>query len=204
MGFDPMTHRPRTDIFSSLPHLIALASLKGLMEQNPREQHAVRLQAELAQLQYIQCLLQPQTSLPTFTETDTFHFLNSICSLKENSTVLPETPYSLIPSSIGAGFSHLPGLESRLDNINEMGQPKPIVAALSQEDNSPASPRLPLSSSQSPSTPPPTAAPSPVVETMMMNPEEVWSNFSGRGRDTTASFWPDHLLDDPLFYEIAN
>ncbi|XP_047072874.1 transcription factor MYB93-like [Lolium rigidum] len=29
MGFDPMTHRPRTDFFDALPQLVALAALRG-------------------------------------------------------------------------------------------------------------------------------------------------------------------------------
>uniref|UniRef100_A0A453PN61 Transcription factor MYB39 n=1 Tax=Aegilops tauschii subsp. strangulata TaxID=200361 RepID=A0A453PN61_AEGTS len=35
MGFDPMTHRPRTDFFAALPQLIALANLRQLVEQRP-------------------------------------------------------------------------------------------------------------------------------------------------------------------------
>ncbi|CAI9116304.1 OLC1v1017415C1 [Oldenlandia corymbosa var. corymbosa] len=61
MGYDPMTHRPRTDLFSSLPNLIALASL---LEQHQLEEHAARLQAEaieLAKIQYLQCLFQSTT-----------------------------------------------------------------------------------------------------------------------------------------------
>ena len=34
MGYDPMTHRPRTDIFSTLSHLLALANLKNLLDHN--------------------------------------------------------------------------------------------------------------------------------------------------------------------------
>nr|WLQ69479.1 MYB protein [Zingiber officinale] len=42
MGFDPMTHRPRTDFFSTLPQLIALANLRELILDG-------RLQAEAVQ-----------------------------------------------------------------------------------------------------------------------------------------------------------
>ncbi|KAE8709821.1 Transcription factor MYB51 [Hibiscus syriacus] len=48
MGIDPMTHQPRTDILANLPQLIALASLKDLLE-NP-------LQAEAAHMAKLQCL----------------------------------------------------------------------------------------------------------------------------------------------------
>ena len=54
MGFDPMTHRPRTDIFSSLPGLLAL---KDLIE-NPEQ--AIRIQNEAARLNnYLTYILQP-------------------------------------------------------------------------------------------------------------------------------------------------
>ncbi|PWA64358.1 myb domain protein 93 [Artemisia annua] len=34
MGIDPMTHQPKTDLFSCLPQLIALANLKELLERS--------------------------------------------------------------------------------------------------------------------------------------------------------------------------
>ncbi|KAE8709453.1 hypothetical protein F3Y22_tig00110331pilonHSYRG00083 [Hibiscus syriacus] len=61
MGIDPMTHRPRTDMLSSLPYLIALANLKELMDQHPWEEQALKLKAEAVQmdkLQSLQYLLQ--------------------------------------------------------------------------------------------------------------------------------------------------
>lgn len=60
-----MTHRPRTDLFSSLPNLIALATLLD-QHQHFEELNAVRLQAEaiqLAKLQYLQSLLQSNTTV---------------------------------------------------------------------------------------------------------------------------------------------
>lgn len=75
MGYDPMTHRPRTDLFSSLPNLIALASLLDHAREHHRleEEHAAaaRLQAEaiqFAKLQYLQyCLLQSSSSSSVMT-----------------------------------------------------------------------------------------------------------------------------------------
>ncbi|KAJ3700490.1 hypothetical protein LUZ61_004195 [Rhynchospora tenuis] len=56
MGFDPMTHRPRTDFFAALPQLIALANLRQLIEQSPWEDHTARLQSEAIQAVKIQQL----------------------------------------------------------------------------------------------------------------------------------------------------
>ncbi|KAF8089315.1 hypothetical protein N665_0510s0026 [Sinapis alba] len=64
MGFDPMTHRPRTDdIFSSLSQLMSLANLRGLVDlqqQVPFEdqQALLNLQAEMTKLQLLHYLLQ--------------------------------------------------------------------------------------------------------------------------------------------------
>nr|AGN52111.1 MYB-related transcription factor [Salvia miltiorrhiza]AGN52221.1 MYB-related transcription factor [Salvia miltiorrhiza] len=63
MGFDPMTHRPRTDIFSSLPHLIALANL---IENPSWEDQAMRIHNDalhMARLNnYLTYILQPPSS----------------------------------------------------------------------------------------------------------------------------------------------
>uniref|UniRef100_A0ACD5ZWA9 Uncharacterized protein n=1 Tax=Avena sativa TaxID=4498 RepID=A0ACD5ZWA9_AVESA len=64
MGFDPMTHRPRTDFFDALPQLVALAALRGqLPSATPQLQGAgaaagVAPFLQAAKLQYLQCLLQ--------------------------------------------------------------------------------------------------------------------------------------------------
>ncbi|KAK3030998.1 hypothetical protein RJ639_035749, partial [Escallonia herrerae] len=113
MGFDPMTHRPRTDIFSSLPHLIALANLKEIMEHHSWEEQAVRLQTEAAQvarLQYLQYLLQPPSSMSNFsnnmsngaTDVDTYNNLLSSLSLDAGSH------HQAVHDS--TDFSHLPDL----------------------------------------------------------------------------------------------
>ncbi|KAF7085992.1 hypothetical protein CFC21_089352 [Triticum aestivum] len=69
MGFDPMTHRPRTDFFAALPQLIALANLRQLVEQRPcDDQSGSQLQAnavQAAKLEYLQCLLQSAAAIAT-------------------------------------------------------------------------------------------------------------------------------------------
>jgi myb proto-oncogene protein len=69
MGYDPTTHQPRTDFLAALPQLIALASLRGLVEQRPWDDHTARqLQAyavQAAKLEYLQCLLQSAATIAT-------------------------------------------------------------------------------------------------------------------------------------------
>ncbi|XP_062117591.1 transcription factor MYB92-like [Humulus lupulus] len=147
MGIDPMTHRPRTDIFSSLPHLIALANLKELMD-HPWEEHAVRIQAEavqnMAKLQYLQYLLQPnsvhngnQTNFNNLNNSDieTINLLSSLASFKDNNNNnqnVFDSPQFQNPSSThhhdllqslhdSVSFAHLPDLKiqcSDHDNNN--------------------------------------------------------------------------------------
>lgn len=67
MGFDPVTHRRRTDVFSSsLSQLIALANLSKLIDSRPLDESALTLQSDALQLanslQYLQGLLQPPAS----------------------------------------------------------------------------------------------------------------------------------------------
>ncbi|CAL9087626.1 unnamed protein product [Musa acuminata var. zebrina] len=68
MGFDPMTHRPRTDFFATLQQLIAVTNLRELIDGRPWDDHAARLQAESAQvakLQYLYHLQQLATTMET-------------------------------------------------------------------------------------------------------------------------------------------
>lgn len=217
MGFDPMTHRPRTDIFSSLPHLIALANLKELMENHTWEEQAVRLQAEMTKLQYLQYLLQPSSSnsldnssSSAFNDIDTINFFNSLSSspqLDMGSSPLQN------PSNPSISFSHMPDLQvpcgyqtplnkdSTNNTIHGAGFP-----VLSQgESLSPKSPwqQLPAVSSSTPS--PPSMVPLPLTETSINNLGEACSTSSSYGGSVVAapSVWPELLLEDPLFHEIA-
>lgn len=112
MGFDPMTHQPRTDIFSTLPHLIALANLID----NP----TLRLQNELLHVSRLN------------------HYLHHILHPSALTTSLLEPPpppplYDLHHASLP--FSHLPDLHPPA-----LGKPAMATGCdqyLSHGDNSP-------------------------------------------------------------------
>ncbi|GLU13109.1 hypothetical protein SLE2022_297550 [Rubroshorea leprosula] len=195
MGFDPMTHRPRSDIFSSLPHLMALANLKELMDHQSWEKHAMRLQTEAAQmakLQYLQHLLQTPPALPasinpTFTDMETITLLNSVSSIKEDSVLsssqfdLGSTMACLQGITETTPFSHLPNLQV------------PEYSPVLNHESSANSPWLGSFSTPSP----PSMAPS-VTETLINNLGDASSSY-GAG-----AAWPDGLLlEDTLFHEIA-
>ncbi|RVW85993.1 Transcription factor MYB16 [Vitis vinifera] len=189
MGFDPMTHRPRTDMFASLPHLIALVNLKELMEHQSWEEHAVRLQAEAAQmarLQYLQYLLQSPASVASasnsisgITDMEAFNLLSSLSSIKDtqvlNSSHL-ETPSTFeTPSS------------------KDMAQSSNFTV-FSQGETLLNSPWLPSASSSSHAAP-------PATETSITNPADASSSPIYEGAPL---FWPDGVfIEDPIFREIA-
>ncbi|PIN26774.1 Transcription factor, Myb superfamily [Handroanthus impetiginosus] len=190
MGFDPMTHRPRTDIFSSLPHLLALANLKELIENPSWEEQAMRLQTEAVQMarlnQYLQYILQP----PAPAINPDMAALSLFNSLKEGSVLSQlETPPAPPSFSAGGGsylqdsvpFSHLPDLQT----INQSCSSKeeaPMVQGSPWMQPSPPSP----------------AAPVPVTENSLSNTGDACSTSSYGG----TQMWSE-LLDDPLFHEIA-
>ncbi|KAF8411451.1 hypothetical protein HHK36_004002 [Tetracentron sinense] len=212
-----MTHRPRSDIFSSLPHLMALANMRELMEHHPWEEHAVRLQAEavqLAKLQYLQYLLQSATPLTNNSysqisinaDMDAFNFLNSISQIKENPSLNSSQLETPSPFSLGIAtsqllhdsipFSHLPDLQissSFQAPLNsELGQGSNF-SEFSHGDITPKSLWLP----PSPSPPPPP----PINHTSIGNLGDACSTSSYGGG--APSFWPDLLLEDPFIHEIA-
>ncbi|KAI3783259.1 hypothetical protein L1987_42336 [Smallanthus sonchifolius] len=77
MGIDPMTHQPRTDVFSCLPQLISLAYIKEMLEQNQLAQN----------LQIFNLLHQTNTGLSTL--------LNRTNSQQENHDFVNEIPVEL-------------------------------------------------------------------------------------------------------------
>ncbi|KAL6220097.1 hypothetical protein ACLB2K_007854 [Fragaria x ananassa] len=231
MGFDPMTHRPRTDIFSSLPHLLALVNLKELIDQGCSQaswdEQALRLQAEAAQMakiQYLQYLIQPQVStsnnLSDFTDIETIGLLNSICSsIKDVNPVFGSSRLETSAQYLGSSsvqdsipFSPLPDLQivpsSAYQKDMIINQAQDQFTVLSQMNNSPnnVSWNIPSSSNTSTPSPPPLAVP-PVTETSTSNNnmgDTCSTTTSSYGGVATNSAWSDLLLEDyPFFNEIS-
>ncbi|KAK9670442.1 hypothetical protein RND81_13G202300 [Saponaria officinalis] len=208
MGIDPMTHRPRTDIFSSIPHLIALANLNNLVENHSWDEQAMRLQNEVAKLQYLQFLLQPPNNsnypMPNL-DMDSLNLLNnslpSFNNIKDNYNNNNNPNFNLLNPFDGI-HDHLPnlkdlddnnnnndnlGLSKDNDNISNMISDHNMLLQPFNENCSPSSSWIPsLSSSPSP---PPTITATTTAATATTS--------------AASSFWPDLLLEDTLFHEIA-
>ncbi|KAH0727757.1 hypothetical protein KY290_003461 [Solanum tuberosum] len=134
MGYDPMTHRPRTDIFNSLQHLIALVNLKELIENHSWEEQAMRLH-------YLQNLLpQPHNNMSTL-------------SVQQIPSSLDQP---IIQDSIS--FSHLPELHTPSSfqtslNKDRVRPQDTEFRVMSQGETSPTSPWLPSLSPPPPRSP---------------------------------------------------
>ncbi|KAH7565697.1 hypothetical protein JRO89_XS08G0002000 [Xanthoceras sorbifolium] len=184
------------------------------------EEQAVRLQAEMAKIQYLQYLLQPPTisnnmnsASSSFThDLDTINLLNSLASIKDNSSF----PNSSSSSQLDIGavsvhqsvhnstpFSHMPDLQIP-NNCSYQTLPPSLSNnkdSLQSVQNSPL--WLGTSSSSTPS--PPSIAPPPpppLTEISINNLGDACST-SSYGGVNDPSVWPEFLLEDPLFHEIA-
>lgn len=111
MGIDPMTHRPRTDFFSALPQLIALANFRQFLEQQPLDDQTAWLQSEAVQaakLQYMQSLLHSAASIVA-SPTTTSSSLNPLTTDLEQISFL-SPPQMLSPRVLeGIGGTELAG-----------------------------------------------------------------------------------------------
>ncbi|KAK6150404.1 hypothetical protein DH2020_015336 [Rehmannia glutinosa] len=177
MGFDPMTHRPRTDILSTLPHLIALANLI----QNPSwEQEAMRLQNEAVQMaslnHYMQYMinLQPQAAYQNGIVVNPTNINHS--TLPDMAAAFGLVSHLETPSlATSVPFSHLPDLQAPSGANNN------IETCLSK-DSGVINPWMPVSESSMNIT-----NTGDACSSSSYGGDQIWSQ----------------LLDDPLFNEIA-
>lgn len=206
MGVDPMTHRPRTDVLSSLSQLISLSSnLRGFVDQ---EQIMLKLQTEMAKLELFQYLLQPPSMYNNINpnDFDTRSLLSSIASTTNNNLNL---------GSYLQDFNSLPSLKTLNTNIGPSSVfPQNLddnhFKFFNQRENLPVSPIWlsdPSSSNQSflPSLDPSYSMADDLIRNQYVI-EDVNSNLTSSscqesGASVSAA-WPDHLLDDSIFSHI--
>ncbi|CAH2043379.1 unnamed protein product, partial [Thlaspi arvense] len=198
MGFDPMTHRPRTDdIFSSLSQLMSLSNLRGLVDLQRQfpigDQAFLNLQAEMAKLQLFHYLLQPpplpMSNSSSSISPNELNILNLL--IKENSNTI-NLDQGLLNSCLQDFSSNLPSLKT-LDE-NHFSQ-----------NNSPLWLHEPQSLTQ---TMLPSHDPSGLSDDMARSVDgfgcnlKASSNHDQEGAATGSVDWPDLLFDDSIFPDI--
>ncbi|OIV96723.1 hypothetical protein TanjilG_09265 [Lupinus angustifolius] len=214
MGFDPMTHQPRTELVSTLPYLLALAPITDTMDHNQSlDEHALGLK-----LQYLSYLLQTSNSLSTNNSYDQNVITNiepftMLSSLKENNPVieLPQLHNNNNPNSFshgiiaGSGYQPLHQQSNMLSDFldpqvsfsshsclnNEQGQGT-NYAIISQGDHTNDSSNWIITS----------PAPSPILPnstgiSITINPGDASSSTSSYGGGIS-SYWPELFFEDPI------
>lgn len=210
MGFDPMTHRPRTDFSATLPQLIALANLRDLIiDGHPWDDRTARLRAEAvhaAGLQYFQYLLQSAAAMASNSHTNSLGTI-ATTDMESMSLLSPlhmlsftSAPTTSIESIGGQSqISLLPDLQIPCSSFDQPMSNDTIQgwnsSLLSQGDPS-STPRTPLISLHS-SLPPLTDI------TSASNAGDACSTSSCGGSVSPPSFWPELFLDDPFMAEFA-
>lgn len=202
-GIDPVTHRPRTDLFATLPQLMALASLRGLMDYRPLGDQLRDDPVQLANLQSLQYLLQPSAA-----SNGGFNG-NNLGSI--TSEMDPINLSSQPPTTMTANLSHSPfavvNAQTQLQQLSE------ILVSLEQplgSETKESSTFIDFSQGQSkslaapmvyPPPPPPPPTLPPLADASMGSGDACSS--SSLGGSGATSFWPELLFDEPLLPEFA-
>ncbi|KAG6491792.1 hypothetical protein ZIOFF_046730 [Zingiber officinale] len=182
MGFDPMTHRPRTDFFAAFPQLLALLQLRELIGHQAEA-------SQVAKLQYFQDLLHSANRINNGFNTSTSIELDAM--LASSSPLIPSLPavdHDMINGTFNQ-IEHLPPFfEAPVSNETNQG-----FNLINEEDIN----NIPGTAFESPHS----ALP-PLVDVPLTIQEDDRSISNCVGNDTT-SFWSELLLDDQFMAEFA-
>lgn len=226
MGYDPMTHQPRTDLVSTLPYLLALANMTNLMDHQSLDEQSLRLQAEavqLAKLQYLQHLLNSTTSLSTMinsydqstniTNTEAFNLLTSISNVSEIETPVINCPQIDNAASFSNGIAssqplHHPNMLSHISDPQVSFSTS--QSCLNSEKNQGTNftminegHRIDVANDSSWIVP----SPAPSIPQNMTgtsansNPGDASSCTSSYGGGT--SYWPELFLEDSIIHDLS-
>ncbi|KAI3685321.1 hypothetical protein L6452_34563 [Arctium lappa] len=190
MGIDPITHQPKTDLFTCLPQLIALANLKELLEHTQLTHN----------LQYFNLLQQPgivannpelnATNLMPTNQEPNPYFSNIFQQELGQGRVEMSNLFPVENASIGGGGSQPLQQQQVVPFMNvKTSDDHEVVGQCQMSDKS---------SSSSTWNPLP-----PLMDTSGSNSQENSSYGGGSGGAGGASLynWPDFLFEDSFLDE---
>ncbi|KAI3824365.1 hypothetical protein L1987_05823 [Smallanthus sonchifolius] len=189
MGIDPVTHRPCTNVFTNLNHLIALANLKELADHLSLLSLDQQL-SMLAKLQSEQAVHQIANAIDPLVNTLNMvgnHLFQPTPSLSLQTGITNHPPninnleISNLDDHMNMSFSHLPDLHT-VEN--------------------PSSDAWITNSCSSPAVHVPVAR--PMTESTSNDACSTTTSSGGGGGEAPPPphFWPDILLEDPLFHDL--
>ncbi|XP_074582691.1 transcription factor MYB93-like [Curcuma longa] len=184
MGFDPMTHRPRTDFFAALPQLLALLQLRELIGHQADAN-------QVAKLQYFQDLLHSANSISNGLHTSTSIELDTMLACPSPSPLMPSLP-AVDHDMINGTFNQIqqlpPFFEAPVSNETNQG-----FNLINEED---------INNSPGTAFESPHSALPPLVDVPLAIQDDDRYISNGVGNDTT-SFWSELLLDDQFMAEFV-
>ncbi|XP_033135790.1 transcription factor MYB93 isoform X2 [Brassica rapa] len=182
MGIDPVTHQPRTDLFASLPQLIALANLKDLIEQTSQFSSIQAEAAQLAKLQYLNGMLNSSASLSNNNNNSP----SSILDIDQNHAM------NLLNSMVSWNKEHNskfnPALELEAEDQNQDQDQD-------QDHDDPSSWILPSLIDNSPKN--------AMSSLPYNNPTDASSSSSYGAGEGASLYWPDFCFDESLINDIS-
>nr|GEU49845.1 myb-related protein 308-like [Tanacetum cinerariifolium] len=210
MGIDPMTHRPCMDIFSSIPHLMALANLKELIDQHS----GLSLDQQLSMIAKLQTeqVAHEIAKLHLFTSRKT-SFTNASNTLLTNPNIIEHLLQPIPTLSLESSLTnHPPNIEnleymnvngslssSGISNLNNhMNVPYSHLPDLELPENTSSDAWLANSNCTSQAIFVPVAP----QETNNSSDDACSTTTNSGGKlEAPTHLWPE-LLQDPLFHDI--
>ncbi|CAO2047447.1 unnamed protein product [Urochloa humidicola] len=205
MGFDPMTHRPRTDFFAALPQLIALANLRQLVEQRPWDDHAARLQVEAVQAAKLQCLQNLIQSAASIATSPSSSSINTIPDLDQIGLMSPPQISSLSSLPSPSFLESISGHDIVSGQLPDIQIPSSFFEQPTSNDASQNSDFTPKSSVEAENGTPkmlPENSLPPLTDFPITNLSDACSASSCDGSSIQFPSWPE-LFDEQFLSEFV-
>lgn len=193
MGIDPMTHQPKTDLFSCIPQLIALANLKELLEhtqltQNLQLLNLIRQPGVVANNPELATALNMTNLMPTNQEPKSYFSTNFLQELGNQERVEMSNFFPIENTSVGGGSQPLQQQITFMNNVKTNDDHQVVgqcQMGLMSDKSSPSTwNHLPS-----------------LMDNSVSNHTNSQENSSGGGGVVSSNYWPEYLFEDSFLDE---